>query len=152
MTDTLTKKQKIESLKDSMVESKRDDGEEYIHFTEKAPRELKELFLEYFEVQDLAYEIFSHACNIVSEVYADYVENDKETREPADPESEISERVSGSASYYTSDRLGYLTMWNQDEISEVVRSNGVDIDEACAYWYDAQVEQAAILIVKWIND
>lgn len=145
----MNKQEKIAVLPKCMTVSKRDDGSEYTHFTDEAPEELKDLFLEHYNVKNLDYEIFSQACDIVAEVYQDYpsikIANNEATEE-------IYERASDCANIYTSERLAYLDNQNEDEISETMREYGEhSIATACAIWYDKQVEQAAFIIKDWIN-
>jgi len=45
-------------------------------------------------------------------------------------------------SVYSWDRLQYLTINNQDEIAELVQNYKVDIQTACAIWFDEQVTGA----------
>jgi hypothetical protein len=146
-TITLTKKQKIEALGTYMTYSKREDGTGFHHFTDNAPEELKDLYLEHYEVRDIDYDTFSTALDIVSEIYGDKPEATEE-----EATDDLYERASDSASVYTADRLAYLDIWNEDEISELMREYGEhSIATACAIWYDRQVEQAGAIIIGWIN-
>jgi len=150
-TKTLTKKEKIKSLQSAVKVSKREDGTEYTHFSADAPEELKDLFLEHYTVRDLDYKIFSRACDLVGEIIGyTYERMDTPTQESI--EEAIYERAPDSASVYTADRLEYLNVWNEEEISRMFLENGGEsIANACAYWYDNQVEQAAIIINNWVN-
>ena|SRR3990167_5835279 len=142
----MTKTEKIAVLDKVMTTGKRDNGEVFYHFTDTAPRELKDLYLEHYEVRDIDYETFGQAIDLVRTIYEDKPEAiDDEATE------EIYERASDSAGVYNDERLGYLNIWNQDDIAEIVRDMGVDIATACAVWYDRQVEQSAIIIKDWIN-
>lgn len=143
----MTKSEKIASLDAAMTVSKRNDDTEFDHFTDTAPKELQDLFLEHFEVRDVDYEIFDRACDIVSEIYSDKPDATEE-----EATEEIYERASDSANVYTSIRLDYMNMWNEQEISEIMREYDLSsIADACAVWYDRQVEQAATLINEWVN-
>jgi len=145
-TGTMTKKEKIESLESAMTHSMRDDGVRFYHFASDAPATLQRVYLDHYEVRDLDYQIFNEACDIVSEIY----ESDP-TQEEA--EQEIYEQASDTASIYTEDRLAYLNVFNEEDISDTMREYGIrSIADACAIWYDRQVEQAAILINEWINE
>ncbi len=141
----MTKKEKIAVLEKAMTVSKRDDGSTWTHFTEEAPEELKDLFLEHYNVRELDYDTFSEACDVVSEVYADMPKATDDQATEA-----IYERSSDRASYYNDDRLEYVTIWNQDEVADIVRESGCDVATAGAIWYDRQVEQASIIIKDWI--
>lgn len=144
----MTKKEKIACLSEAMTTSKRDSDEEsFYHFTDKAPRKLKDLFLQQYDVQNLDYETFSHACDIVSEIYAD-----KPNATDDEVTEDIYERSHDSASVYTSTRLSYLNNQNESDISELVKETSYNsIASACAIWYDKQVEQQAIIIKDWVN-
>jgi len=144
----MTKKEKIAVLAKAMQSRLARDGESTEwYFSPDAPEELKDLYLEHYEVRDIDYETFSDACDLVSEAYGDHPDatDDQIT-------DDIYERASDTASVYTSDRLAYLNMWNEDEVSETMREYGMrSIADACAAWYDRQVEQQAIIIKDWVN-
>lgn len=145
----MTIEEKLELLSNSMTRSKRDDDTEYYHFTDNAPEELKDLYLENYEVRDIDYQIFSTAIDHIIETnnYLD-ASGDKFDRLAA-LSNEIDEGSSEFASVYTSDRLAYLNIWNQDEVTEMLKNYGLDdIATACAVWYDEQVLHAARLIVQ----
>lgn len=144
---TLTQKAKIALLPNAIKSTSRPDGTMFSHFTDDAPESLKQLFLEHYEVADLDYQTFGEACELVSEIYAD--EPDANAKKV---EEMVYERSGDRASYYTSDRLAYLSPSNEGEISDIMRDYGMhSISEACAAWYDKQVEQQAILIKDWVN-
>ncbi len=148
----MTKQEKIAALSGAMEQRKRDEGEEFYCFSNTAPRELTDLFLEHYEVRDVDYEIFSRACDIVSEAYAEYADIGDGKNEEDYIEQQIYECANDSANVYTAVRLGYLNIWNEDEISELMNETGeTSISIACAIWYDRQVEQAAVIINEWIN-
>lgn len=146
----MTKDEKIKALATAMTESERDGNEEdtYIHFTDEASEELKDIYLEHYEVRDIDYETFSRACDIVREVYDENPDADGDKAAEV-----IYEKAPESANPYTAERLSYLNIWNEQEIADQVHElGGVSIADACAVWYDKQVEEAAILISNWIND
>lgn len=144
----MTKEEKIAGLSKFMTRSKRDaegerEGEEFYHFTDEAPEELKDIFLEHYNVKDIDYETFSRALDIVSEIYADGAD---------DVVDEIYQRAPDSASVYNGARLAYLDAWNEEEISQLMREYGEhSIATACALWYDKQVENASCIIDGWIT-
>lgn len=143
----MDKKEKIGSLSGCLITGTRGNGDEFLHFTDLAPQELKDVFLDNFEVHDLNYEIFSQSCDIIGEIYEEMPRADDEKII-----DEIYERSHDRASYYTHDRLGYLTVSNEEEISDLLREyDEPSISVACAIWYDRQVEQASMLIKDWIN-
>lgn len=120
-----------------MTQSEREGGEKFYHFTDEAPKGLKDEFLKHYNVNNLDYQMFSTACDIVSEIYHDIKENDAVDA----VEEMIYERCSDSASIITYDR-----------ISDIMHEYGeLSIATACAIWYDKQVEQAAIIIKDWVN-
>jgi hypothetical protein len=149
----MTKQEKIAALDKAMTQSKRGEKEDetFYHFTDDAPKELISLYLEHYEVRDVDHEIFSRACDIVSEVFG------RERTTTLDKEDdvitdEIYEAASDSASVYTAERLGYLNIWNEEEIGQTMSEyDEKSIATACAIWYDRQVEQAAVLIKDWVN-
>lgn len=140
----MTKLEKIESLKTAMTVKERDDKTEFTCFTDTGPKELKDLFLENFEVRDQDYQIFSKACDLLTKIYADEIKED-------DIDDEIYERANECGSVYTSDRLALLNMWNQSEITDHIVP-GLDIATACAIWFDGEVTHACFIIRKWINE
>lgn len=143
----MTKQEKIESLDKAMTTSKR-SGEEtaFHHFTDTAPKELIDLFLEHYDVNDLDYKVFSTACDLVHDMYFDQPEASGD-----DAEQAIYERANDIASVYTADRLAYLNVQNEYEISQMMKEYDMGIADVCAAWYDRQVEQAAIIINGWVN-
>lgn len=144
----MNKEEKIKALATAMTTSKRaGEDDSFYHFSATAPEELKDLYLEHYRtLRDIDYETFSRACDIVSEIYTE-----KPDISDDDATDDIYERASDSANPYTSVALSYLNSWNQEEIGETAREIESDIATACMYWYDKQVEQAAIIINEWIN-
>ena len=143
----MTKEEKKAGLTAYMTVSTRDDGTVFNHFTDKAPEELKDLFLKHYNVDDLDYEIFRAALDVVDGVYMW-----KEDATPEEAEEYIYETAPDSASIMTYDRLQYLNNYTEGEISDVMHEYDVrSIADACAIWYDKEVEQAAIIIKDWVN-
>ena len=132
----MNKEQKKESLSKAMTLSTRQNtGESYYHFSDTAPKELVNIFLEHFEVREVDYNIFSNACDTMTEIYAS-LDNSEDREDVIDDKIyEYGEH----ASPYTSVRLGYLNVWNQDEITDKVKEYDCDIENACAFWYDEKV-------------
>jgi len=87
---------------------------------------------------DLAYEIVSTAIDLV-------VDQDGEAED-------WQELADDSASVYTSTRLSYLHVSNQYEISEFVRDMDMDIETACALWYDQQVGEVCEKLSEWVSE
>ena len=65
----MNNKEKIELLSKSMEVKKRADDTSFTCFSDTAPEELKDLYLEHYEVRDIEYEIFSKACDTVVEAW-----------------------------------------------------------------------------------
>lgn len=91
---------------------------------------------------DLSYEIVFRACDVISELSLEDLEN---TDCLWDIERDW-------ASFYTAERLGYLNMNNQDEIIEKLKEYDSDIATACAVWYDAMVRDVAIELQEYITE
>jgi len=158
----MTKQEKLGSLEGAMTQSERSNGVMIYRFTDDAPEELRDLFLEHFNVSDTDYEILNDAVGVVIDVYDnlddnedddDVYDNLDDNEDDDDVSEAISEAATDCASVYTAERLGYMNNRNQDEISDVMREYSThDIATACAIWYDQQVENAANIISKWVND
>ena len=134
-----------------MTHSKCEKGDMIYRFTDDAPEELRDLFLEHFEVSDTDYEIFRDAVGIVIDVYDSL--DDNEDDEESIILDAITEAATDCASVYTAERLAYMNNRNQDEISDVMRDySTTDIATACAIWYDLQVQNAATIISNWVTD
>ena len=137
----MTIEKKVTALENAMQKSKRKDDTEFYHFSDNAPKELKDIFMEHYEVRDIDYEIFSQAIDTVREAW----ENNEES--PTLLRDYIEENYSEFSSVYTSDLLGYLTIWNHEEVADNMKELGCSIPEACAYWYDNEVKNACLVIV-----
>lgn len=88
------------------------------------------------------YGIMQDACYTIANMSLEDIEDEDKFDEAI--------RNDTYASMYTYARLSYLTPTNQDEISDKVRECGCDIAEACAYWYDEQVVEAAAMIRSYL--
>lgn len=142
----MNRSQKIASLDKALIEKTRNDGTTFKCFSDEAPKELRDLFLEHYEVRDQDYEIFYSACIELSVIYADVKENE-------DIEDAISERLVDLASIYNSDRIALLNVYNEEEIADIIRDFGsATVSEACAVWYDRAVEEAANIINNWVKE
>jgi hypothetical protein len=143
---TLTKQEKIAGLEKYMELSERADGTKFYYFTADAPNELRAIYMEKCEIRDIDYETFNVALNIVSGIMTD-----KPDATPNEVEDGIYERAGDSASVYTSDRLGYLNIWNESEVSDIHREGCAEsIADACAVWYGQRVEELAMYVKDWI--
>lgn len=135
-------KERYESVCSAFVQKKRDDGTEFYCFADNAPEELKDLFLEHYEVRDQDYEIMYDASSEIEDTeLADIIKEDG---------NELFYEIE-SASVYNADRLSYLNIWNDDEISGIFKEYLCEsISQACAMWYDRQVEEACNLLREYI--
>lgn len=138
-------KTKLSQLEKAMEVKKRTDDTEYTCFTDEVPEELKNLFLEHYNVKNLDYQIFSNAIDIYLEAW----ENNEDS--PTLLIDYIQENYNDIGSVYTSDRLAYLDNSNQDEISEFVQNYKTDIGNACAIWYNEQVQSAVSIIHDYVT-
>lgn len=89
---------------------------------------------------DTSYDIMNSACNII-----DGLTLEKSGRDSLLDEDmlDLYAEVDGSASVYTATRLAYLKNDNEDEITRLVKDEGIDsIATACAVWYDRKVQDA----------
>lgn len=137
-------KTKLSQLEKAMEVKKRDNRSEFTCFTDTAPESLKDLFLEHYNVKDLDYQIFSQAIDIYLEAW-----NNNEDS-PTLLLDYIEDNYNEIGSVYISDRLAYLDNFNQSEITEFVKSYDVDIQDACAIWYNEQVHSAMHIIHDWV--
>lgn len=146
----MTTQNKIDLLGKAMELKKRDNGEEFYCFTDTAPEELRALFLDNYEVRDLDYEIFSRA---IDEIMIDWTDSEGDIDNfERDVKGKI-EDTQDFASIWTSERLAYLSVHNEDEIKDKMDEYGAEsISNACAWWYDDQVKNAIDLIItKYLN-
>lgn len=138
----MTTKEKIFKLQNTMQVRKRLDSTEFTCFSDTAPEELKDLFLEHYEVRDLDYIIFSKAIDVIVET----------AEEGEDDLQNIIEQVQNTndfASPYNTDRLAYLNIFNDDEITGVFKEyECMSVSQACAIWYDDQVHAAVEIIIN----
>lgn len=141
----MTKEEKIASLAHAMTTKKRPDETTFTCFSDTAPEELKNLFLDHYAVRDIEYMIFADACDIMDTLLQ--VNNHRVD----EIDTLIHDDTEDSASPMTADRLGYLYNWNQDEITKYVQTRKIDIATACAFWYDDQVQNACFIIKNWIQ-
>lgn len=137
---------KIKALNNSMEEKERNNGEKFTCFSDSAPEELKNLFLTHYEVKDIDYKTFSKAIDTIIEVW-----ENNENHEEESLKEYIDENYNDFASPYNAERLSYLDVWNDSEVSNIVKEYSCEtISEACAIWFDRQVKEAANLILEWI--
>ena len=140
----MTKKQlkRLNLIVDSMDSGTRDSEQVFYFIKPDTQKDIKDFLLEIIYNQniggasDLSYEIVASAIDLLDEdtieSEEDYIDND-------------------SASIYTYDRLQYLNINNQDEITEVLKEYETDIQNACAYWYDNQVKNVYYQLKDYIQ-
>ncbi len=148
----MTKNERLQAVIDAFETSKKDNGDEYETVSSTIPEEAQKA------VRDIVFEIdqegadFETAYEIVSRACTEIMDN-----EGAIEESEAKDEIEGfeewgdnSASVYTETRLGYLNMYNQDDITSKVKDFGCAIQEACAYWYDEKARLAIDRLMRYI--
>lgn len=147
----MIKDEKIAALATAMTATTRDNGEVFNHFTKESPQELQDLYLKHYGSDDLDFEIFNRALDVVDNARVDAKKDDNGKVDEENVVDNIYTYASDSASIMTYDRLQYLNNNNEQEISEMMRDFEMrSIADACAAWYDKQVEQAAIIINDWV--
>lgn len=124
--------------KNAFTTVKAQDGTDRIVFSDSIPTDLRDIMLEIMRKSenqfDISYSIMSDAVSSLPGSLDEYDEDDIYESE--------------HASVYTADRLAYLTIWNQDEITQMVKEYGCDIATACAYWYEEQVQNMFFSLVS----
>jgi hypothetical protein len=143
--ETLSPVEKINLIGKAYTTKKVDDDREliYIH-NEEQPKEFQEAIKDIqFNLNEetgnfeLDYEIMANACDNIS-IYT-----------PEELE-EVNFNEDTYASPYTATRLSYLNINNQEEISTICRGYGIDIQAACADWYDEKVVRACDMLRDYI--
>lgn len=90
----------------------------------------------------LSYEIMADACNIIDELDADKLAN-------ADFWAEADSRCN----VYTAVRLSWLSIHNEEEISNLMADESItSIAQACAIWYAQKVQEACEALTDLINN
>jgi len=143
--ETNTQEKRHQAVTNAMERKERTPGDEstaFYCFRNDVAQPVRDLFLENYNVINFGYEIFSKACDIIANIDISEITNDN-------AEDIINEAE--PASVYTSDRLEYLNIWNEDEISDIMKEYSIDsISTACAVWYDQQAQNAARLLRDYI--
>lgn len=142
----MTTKQKalFELIKKAYTTTKKGDKDIYIldtdHVTDMATQNAIQDIQRKLGVSfELSYEIMAAACDSIAGV------------QPEDfAEVDMWEVAQEPASVYTWDRLQYLDINNQADISELVRTHAVDIATACAVWYNDKVVEACEALRTYI--
>lgn len=143
----MNKKEKLAFIADAYLAKKVEDARESVHvISDKLTAEQKEAVQRIQqELNDdtgcfeLDYDIMYDACNEISDIdLADL--HDMDFRDPN----------IDCASPYTGKRLSYLTINNQEEITEITVDASCDIAQACADWYNQKVENACEMLKAYI--
>lgn len=143
----MTSQEKLKLIGNAYTVKKVDDSRErlYVH-NEAQPAEFQEAIKKIqFKLNDetqafeLDYEIMNDACNILSGLTLEEIKT-----------LDVYEASHDSANVYTSTRLSYLNINNQEEISEILKEYGADISDACAIWYEHKVSSALELLKDFI--
>jgi hypothetical protein len=95
--------------------------------------------------EDLSYEICARACGLIAD------NTDGDDLENTDIGNDDIFYDMECASVYTAERLGYLNIWNESEISDKMKELGIEsIQTACAVWYDDMVRSVALELRDYI--
>lgn len=125
-----------------------DDRKEIEVINDELPKEFSEAIRdiqfklnESTGIFELDYPIMSMACSLLADVGFEELKD-----------TDLVELSNDCASVYTNTRLSYINVNNQQEISDVLREygNDVDIATACAVWYERQVIIALDLLLDFI--
>ncbi len=143
----MTKEQKYEALKNVYTTMTRDNGEEIHIFRETTPKEIQEFLLEEQRKLDVgfdaSYEIMSEACDIITDLTIEQLENENTLDLYAEADSR--------ANPYTSVQLSYLNVHNEDEISSLIKDEAIEsIAQACGAWHTQKVENACNVLREYI--
>lgn len=136
-------------FQDAYENAKRNDESEYVRIKENTPKEYRDLMLDIQHETlnnhlELSYEVGNEASFFMSDI-------DEETLLNGDMFNERVYEYEG-ASVYTFNRLQYLNIHNQDEITDIAKEYSCDIQTACAIWYDREVQNVAQAMRQAIMD
>lgn len=140
----MTKKQ-YKELVNGLETCKRGDGTEYITRKDGLSADVTTL------IRDVVFEIDEHDLDLAYKIVSDALYTMESMDMKEFKECDIYELDGGHASVYNAERLSYLNIWNQDEVSSLISELGGDITEACAYWYDNKVTEALSLFQEAIK-
>jgi len=136
-------------LVDCIETAKRDDDTEYKRIKEDTPKHIKDM------VQNIMFENDNHSFDLDYDIMNSalmflYDVDLKDIKESGD---EVDERMYENeyASVYTQTRLGYMNIWNEDEITEKLKEYDCDIQTACAVWYDEAVRSVINQLIDKIT-
>lgn len=92
---------------------------------------------------DMSYEIVAEACSIVGDKDLEYLEGEN-FDSFADADS--------VANVYTGVQLSYLKVYNESEISDLMKDEAItSIAQACSIWHSQKVAEAVEMLVTYIK-
>lgn len=146
-----TREARYNAVANAMTTKER--GDETIHvysedLDEATREELMRIQCDSGNSFEISHDIMADACAIIDGLTLDGSGSESLTDEDA---LDLYAEADGSASVYTYTRLQYLDNNNEGEISDIMNDEGItDISDACAIWYDRQVESYAEQLREYI--
>jgi hypothetical protein len=125
---------------------------ERIIISDKTPEEVRDFLVkaqhDVVDIFNLSYTIADSAASILSEIE----QEDVFDYQGYDMGGDLDEACSDVASVYTSERLSWLCVANESEISDLMSELEIkSISDACAVWYDQKVRQMIEKFIDYIN-
>lgn len=144
----MNKQELLDAIPNAYETRTRPDGTEYEAIKDDAPVPVRDILMEVSDAMyedckslDLAHDITARAARL-----GGYRLVEEDCPDP-------SELAQDTASPYTARRLEYITVYNQDDISELMKEYELaDIASAAAVWYELRVEEAVRLILDAIDE
>ena len=138
----MTKQQKHDEVSNAMDVIKDKENPIYI-IKDNCNKEIKDLLLKIIYDdniggKNLGYELCYRAIGIIENQSIDELDDLRDL--------DIDE-----ASPYTSNRLGYLNIFTEGEISEIINEYNCGIGDACAIWYNNMVQDVMMMLVDFIQ-
>lgn len=99
---------------------------------------------------DISYDIMADACSIIS---GKSLDNNPEDRYSLFYEYlDFLADADSHANVYTAVQLSYLSVDNEDEISQIIKDEAItSIAQACAIWYSQKVAEACEALKEYIT-
>lgn len=144
----MTKQELLDAIPNAYETSTRPDGTEYKAIKDDAPAPVRDILM---QVSDAMYEDckdfnLAHDITARAALFGGYRLVEEDCPDP-------SELAHNTASPYTARRLEYITVHNQDDISDLMKEYELDdIATAAAVWYELRVEAAIQIILVAIDD
>jgi hypothetical protein len=137
-------KERYDAICDAMTTKERGNDTIYVYredLNEDVRDELMRIQRESGNSFEISYDIMASACAIINDKTLDGSGRDSLIDEDM---LDLYADADGTASVYTSTRLEYLSPNNESEISDLMADESItSIAEACAIWYERQVESYA---------